>query len=369
MLTVVSSYPFQPATGSCRRLLVFLALGAVTALGCASPPPLDVSGARGALGRAIRRVRPAYPEKARYLERLVADAEVATAGELAAPWWAATPGRGSAAWLRAVVAARQVSWAVAAEQSSAAARYRAAYPEVAAEVGRARSEMRETGMGRREAAALERAVVALATADRLAGAGDHARASEKLETARKFAGVVHGGWQALHARFADPTLRAQWRHWVELTLEESRISGDTAIVVDKLHRRLLLFHSGLKMAEFPAELGANGLRRKEHAGDRATPEGMYRVVRLKYGPQTKYYKALLINYPNEEDRARYAQGKARGTIPARAGIGSLIEIHGHGGEGQDWTDGCVALANEHMDVVFARARIGTPVTIVGTYER
>jgi len=328
-----------------------------------------VAGVRGALGRAIRRVRPAYPEKARYLERLVADAEVATAGELAAPWWAATPGRGSAAWLRAAVAARRVAWAVADERNAAAARYRAVYPAVAAEVGRARSEMRETGMGRREAAALERAVVALATAERLAAAGEHARATEKLETARQLAAVVHTGWQTLHARFADPTLRAQWRRWVDLTIEESRISGDTAIVVDKLHRRLLLFQDGLKMAEFPAELGANGLRRKEHAGDRATPEGMYRVVKLKEGHQTKYYKALLINYPNDEDRVRYARAKARGTIPARAGIGSLIEIHGHGGEGQDWTDGCVALANEHMDVVFARSRIGTPVTIVGTYER
>ena len=154
-----------------------------------------------------------------------------------------------------------------------------------------------------------------------------------------------------------------------MTVAESRESADAAIVIDKLKRRLTVYYRGLKLAEYPAELGANGLRRKEHAGDRATPEGMYRVVKLKQGAATRYYKALLINYPNVEDRQRYAQGKARGTIPRRAGIGNLIEIHGDGGEGKDWTDGCVALTNDHMDKVFARARIGTPVTIVGTYDR
>jgi L,D-peptidoglycan transpeptidase YkuD (ErfK/YbiS/YcfS/YnhG family) len=56
-----------------------------------------------------------------------------------------------------------------------------------------------------------------------------------------------------------------------------------------------------------------------------------------------------------------------GTVPRRAGIGSLIEIHGDGGQGRDWTDGCVALDNRDMDRVFARASVGTTVTIVGTF--
>ena len=66
---------------------------------------------------------------------------------------------------------------------------------------------------------------------------------------------------------------------------------------------------------------------------------------------------------------RFALGKVRGIIPTRVGIGNLIEIHGEGGEGRDWTDGCVALANPDMDRVFALTEVGTPVTIVGTYER
>ena len=47
------------------------------------------------------------------------------------------------------------------------------------------------------------------------------------------------------------------------------------------------------------------------------------------------------------------------------GPGNLIEIHGEGGRAKDWTRGCVAVSNEHMDRLFQRVRVGTPVTIVG----
>jgi hypothetical protein len=43
----------------------------------------------------------------------------------------------------------------------------------------------------------------------------------------------------------------------------------------------------------------------------------------------------------------------------------LIEIHGEGGRGKDWTQGCVALTNSDIDDLFGRVAIGTPVTIVG----
>jgi len=43
----------------------------------------------------------------------------------------------------------------------------------------------------------------------------------------------------------------------------------------------------------------------------------------------------------------------------------LIEIHGEGGKGANWTQGCIALKNEDMDELFDLAQIGTPVTIVG----
>ena len=55
-------------------------------------------------------------------------------------------------------------------------------------------------------------------------------------------------------------------------------------------------------------------------------------------------------------------------MPAAAGIGGLIEIHGEGGRGRDWTRGCVALANPDIDDLFRHVEVGTPVTIVGSDE-
>ncbi|MFH1679588.1 MAG: L,D-transpeptidase, partial [Candidatus Eisenbacteria bacterium] len=55
-----------------------------------------------------------------------------------------------------------------------------------------------------------------------------------------------------------------------------------------------------------------------------------------------------------------------GADPRSATPGGLIEIHGDGGRGNDWTKGCVALSNEHMDRIFDAAAIGTPVTIIGS---
>ncbi len=117
---------------------------------------------------------------------------------------------------------------------------------------------------------------------------------------------------------------------------------------------------------FAAELGGNGLERKLHTGDRATPEGRYKVTVKKAGGATKYYLALLIDYPNAADLRRYRAAEAGGDVRRGTGAGSLIEIHGHGGSGRDWTDGCVALTNEDMDRLYPKVRVGTPVTIVGT---
>jgi hypothetical protein len=73
----------------------------------------------------------------------------------------------------------------------------------------------------------------------------------------------------------------------------------------------------------------------------------------------------MLDYPNSEDWTRFKQARQEGRIPGRSAIGGLIEIHGHGGRGDDWTNGCVALTNAEMDFLASRVRTGTPVTIVG----
>jgi len=159
-----------------------------------------------------------------------------------------------------------------------------------------------------------------------------------------------------------------WKKWAEETITWSRTHSGYAIIVDKFARKCYVYKNGALKKTFDAELGPNWIGVKKHKGDKATPEGKYYVTKKKKNRETKYYKALLINYPNNEDKARYDSEVKKGRISKRTGIGNLIEIHGDGGKGIDWTDGCVALTNEDMDVLYDMTSTGTPVTIVGSLK-
>ena len=77
---------------------------------------------------------------------------------------------------------------------------------------------------------------------------------------------------------------------------------------------------------------------------------------------------ITLNYPNDDDKQRFTIGKNNGTLQSSTKIGNLIEIHGEGGKGIDWTQGCVALHNKDMDVLFKLVDEDTPVTIVGSLK-
>ncbi|MBK7628504.1 MAG: L,D-transpeptidase family protein [Bacteroidales bacterium] len=157
-----------------------------------------------------------------------------------------------------------------------------------------------------------------------------------------------------------------WKNWVTRTINDSKKNRDYSIIIDKFSRKCYIYQNGVKKLEFTAELGKNWVGDKRVKGDKATPEGMYKVTKKIDGRSTKYYKALLIDYPNDEDKENFRKEIARGSLPASAKIGNLIEIHGNGGKGIDWTDGCIALTDKEMDSVFRIAKVGTPVTIVGS---
>jgi hypothetical protein len=160
----------------------------------------------------------------------------------------------------------------------------------------------------------------------------------------------------------------QWRRWVEETLAESRSRGTYALIVDKSAHKAHLLRGGKLTHTYECELGYNSAHNKLFAGDGATPEGKYKVTSVK-ARGSKYYKALLINYPNEFDKRRFRENKTKGIISAYARIGGLIEIHGEGGKGEDWTEGCVALTNGDMDHLMRYVTVGTPVTIVRRSDR
>jgi len=167
------------------------------------------------------------------------------------------------------------------------------------------------------------------------------------------------------SRFTDQALIATWRAWVKDTIAWSRSHGQPAIIIYKEKNLLALYDQGSEVRTYRADMGRNNLHPKLRANDHATPEGHYKITQKKDVGRSRYHRALLLDYPNEQDRERFARAKRRGELPAGATIGALIEIHGEGGKGLNWTRGCVALANADMDDLFRRVGVGTPVVIVG----
>ena len=159
---------------------------------------------------------------------------------------------------------------------------------------------------------------------------------------------------------------SDWQEWAVSAITDSRRQGSYAILVEKIPPRLHLYQGGKKKYTFEAEFGSNWIGDKMRRGDMATPEGKYKVTKKLSRGSTKYHKALMINYPNKEDVEEFNSRIKRGQIPADAGIGDLIEIHGDGGKGGNWTQGCVALKNSDMDLLFKYVSTGTPVTIIGS---
>lgn len=159
---------------------------------------------------------------------------------------------------------------------------------------------------------------------------------------------------------------SDWQEWATSTINESRRTGSYVILVEKIPGRCHLYQGGKKKYTFEAEFGSNWLGDKKSRGDMATPEGKYVVTKKLSGGSTKYHKALMINYPNKIDIQEFNERIRNGQLPADASIGDLIEIHGDGGKGANWTQGCVALRNADMDLLFKYASKGTPVTIIGS---
>lgn len=193
--------------------------------------------------------------------------------------------------------------------------------------------------------------------------GDYKQVSHNLDIASQ---LITKSVSEAHTYMSDYFKDlSKWRRWADETISWSRKNNAYAILVDKFAHRLYVYHGGQLKREFNAELGAYWIGAKQYRGDKATPEGKYHITKKKSNRETKYHKALLINYPNDEDKARYESNVRKGLIPRR-GIGNLIEIHGDGGKGMNWTEGCVALTNSDMDRLFEMCGPGTPVTIVGS---
>lgn len=212
---------------------------------------------------------------------------------------------------------------------------------------------------------IQKARILLDQASILHQEGEYIEAVDAAREAGEKALRVGDRAVGLAARYTDATLVRKWRGWIDETIGWSRRTGSPAVIVNKEKHVVTLYDNGVAVKTYRGELGYNSIQDKHYGGDNATPEGRYHVTSKKGLGQSRYHKALLISYPNEDDRREFDRMRKAGQIPNRVGMGSLIEIHGDGGRGRDWTNGCVALTNRDMDDLFARVGVGTPITIVG----
>ena len=132
------------------------------------------------------------------------------------------------------------------------------------------------------------------------------------------------------------------------------------VLVDKSDRTLTLFTAGEPILTIgDIQFGDAPQGHKQFEGDERTPEGRYTIDTRN--PASAYHLSLHISYPNDADRA-FAE--ALGRSP-----GGAIFIHGQpnglpaGRMPGDWTDGCIAVSNSEIELLWQTIPDGTPIEI------
>ncbi|MDP2309393.1 MAG: L,D-transpeptidase [Pseudomonadota bacterium] len=154
------------------------------------------------------------------------------------------------------------------------------------------------------------------------------------------------------------------------------------VVVDKSEFVLAVFRDRVVVpgpdgpACFAVALGASPVGHKEQRGDERTPVGTFRVTNKN--PASSFHLSLGLDYPQARDaeagfgagridartRDRVVAAAAAGGMPARdTALGGDIYLHGGGAYPNSWTDGCVAIANEQIEWLYATVSKGTIVVI------
>lgn len=155
------------------------------------------------------------------------------------------------------------------------------------------------------------------------------------------------------------------------------------IRVNKRRQVVEVYRGTRLLRSMPADFSANTFSDKEQRGSNLTPdhwrtpEGAFFVI--DKNPASQFYRALVLNYPRasdahrglrkgiisrEEYEAIVEAEETRSRPPMNTSLGGLIEIHGHGsGRRTNWTKGCVAVQDHHMNELWRWARLGTPVLV------
>lgn len=136
------------------------------------------------------------------------------------------------------------------------------------------------------------------------------------------------------------------------------------VVIHKAARRMDLIAKDRVTASFGIALGADPIGPKTCQGDGRTPEGRYRIDEWLDKGVSRFYRAVHISYPNRTDRRRAAEGNCspggrimiHGLPPGWAWLGRLHRLH-------DWTQGCIAVTNQEMDLIWRAVPPGRVVPV------
>jgi murein L,D-transpeptidase YafK len=133
--------------------------------------------------------------------------------------------------------------------------------------------------------------------------------------------------------------------------------------VVKSEKRLDLLKEDEILASYPVKFGADPEGHKQQQGDERTPEGLYFLTYKN--SKSAFYRSIHISYPNAVDQEK---ARSLGVDP-----GGDIMIHGQANGWEwagfltqlvNWTDGCIALTNGNMDLVWDAIDSGTPIEIL-----
>jgi L,D-peptidoglycan transpeptidase YkuD (ErfK/YbiS/YcfS/YnhG family) len=139
---------------------------------------------------------------------------------------------------------------------------------------------------------------------------------------------------------------------IKFNIDTLNLDSITVQVVKKNYR-MYVYHKHKFLTSYKVVFGPNFMTQKAKEGDRATPEGFFKISERHAHKDWTLFMG--INYPTDESYKIFDENKKNGTVKAGDRIGGAIGIHGVW-DGADavvdqrtnWTDGCIAMKRDDL---------------------
>lgn len=160
---------------------------------------------------------------------------------------------------------------------------------------------------------------------------------------------------------------------------------DVVVVIEKSVNKMTVFYQGKPFKNFLCALGVNPQGDKQRQGDNRTPEGQFFItdkerlndhpylgrkwLGLSYPDPVHAIKGIENNLINVSQYDEIISANAQKAMPPQNTLlGGWIGIHGGRDdltkERVNWTEGCIALQDADLEVLYNLVQYGTPVVIV-----